>query len=270
MKNKFELYCASEITPQMTLLEKLNKILDFLKANPTYNVYVSNEEYTNDSNAYSVSEIHNLHSSAIFQGDAIFFKNGYLGFVVAGGTQAYLVRNAIKINVDQFLLYDLVKGSDYINVDLDENEEHLQVRLDQSIVERIFSSIRKPQVPLETKKMVVMLPNGNEDFEDIPTGGGGRNYSVTINNIANFPMEITYFTAEGTRNTRYVPPSERITITCSEIFTTMPVALNISNGQNAIYQDASTNRLAYNNDYPPKYANYIKCTDNISLVIEQL
>ena len=51
MGKRFTDYCASNITPQMTLLEKLNKIIEYLKTYPSEVTVLFLHKYTYESGA---------------------------------------------------------------------------------------------------------------------------------------------------------------------------------------------------------------------------
>ena len=96
MSNKFEDYNASQITPQYTLLKKFYALIKFLKENPTYNVYYSSENYTNDITSYDVANV-DLRNHELKSGDLIIFKNGYAGFIDAVGTNTFTILHGLYI-----------------------------------------------------------------------------------------------------------------------------------------------------------------------------
>ena len=96
MSNKFEDYNSSQITPQYTLLKKFYALIKFLKENPTYNVYYSSENYTNDITSYDVSNV-DLRNHELKSGDLIIFKNGYAGFIDAVGNNTFTILHGLYI-----------------------------------------------------------------------------------------------------------------------------------------------------------------------------
>ena len=55
--NKFDEYNASQIVPQRTLLQKFNKIVEYLKQNPTINLYFAKINYFHISNSTCLEKI---------------------------------------------------------------------------------------------------------------------------------------------------------------------------------------------------------------------
>lgn len=76
--NNFVDYLASQITPQMTLLEKYNKIIEYLKQYGYPKFIISSAMYDETIAWYPVSS---LGSKEKITGSVIFFKNGFVGLV---------------------------------------------------------------------------------------------------------------------------------------------------------------------------------------------
>lgn len=98
--NKFEDFNASYITPQKTLIGKLNYIIKFLKENPTYNVYVSADFYDVEENSYYINNL-SLRNHELKSGDGILFANSNFGLVDAVGEDYYTVYQAINFQGDK-------------------------------------------------------------------------------------------------------------------------------------------------------------------------
>ena len=89
--NKFESYNASQIVPQRTLLEKFNKLVEYLSKNPTVNLFFVNVDYT--GNIYNKSDIVN-NGHQLELGDIIVFKNCYYSVVSSIGETTFAIINA--------------------------------------------------------------------------------------------------------------------------------------------------------------------------------
>ena len=77
-------YTPSHLTENEVILEKLNKIIDYLVNNPAYQVFAYNGNYVNGTLTYSISKIVNSRNLNI--GDVVIFENSYYG-VVSGITE---------------------------------------------------------------------------------------------------------------------------------------------------------------------------------------
>lgn len=182
--NKFEEYNASEITPQHTLLKKFQKLLDYLKLNPTYNVYKTSDDFDETQQAYFLENVE-LHSNLLKKGDAIVFDNTYLGFVESVGDTTFTILSAVLFkgakgdqgekgdtgeitSADNLL--EFLEGSDTIIVDLSEDNEHIEFHLDADILAKIENSLQLPQQAPITEKIVAIGTNGSQKLIDKPNG----------------------------------------------------------------------------------------------------
>ena len=77
-------YTPSHLTENEVILEKLNKIIDYLVNNPSYQVFAYNGNYINGTLTYSISKI--IDSRNLNIGDVVIFENSYYG-VVSGITE---------------------------------------------------------------------------------------------------------------------------------------------------------------------------------------
>lgn len=77
-------YTPSHLTENEVILEKLNKIIDYLINNPLYQVFAYNGNYVNGTLTYNISNITNSRNLGI--GDVVVFENSYYG-VVSGITE---------------------------------------------------------------------------------------------------------------------------------------------------------------------------------------
>lgn len=77
-------YTPSHLTENEVILEKLNKIIDYLINNPSYQVFAYNGNYVNGTLTYNISNITNSRNLGI--GDVVVFENSYYG-VVSGITE---------------------------------------------------------------------------------------------------------------------------------------------------------------------------------------
>ena len=94
--NKFEEYESSQITPQKTLLVKMNKIIEYLRDNPTINIFLYDDKFISEQTIYNIESLtlynHNLHI-----GDFILFSNNYHAIVNALGNNTFTVSKAVEI-----------------------------------------------------------------------------------------------------------------------------------------------------------------------------
>ena len=72
------------MTENEVILEKLNKIIDYLINNPSYQVFAYNGDYVNGTLSYNISNIVDSRNLGI--GDVVIFENSYYG-VVSGITE---------------------------------------------------------------------------------------------------------------------------------------------------------------------------------------
>lgn len=94
--NKFADYLSSQITPQDTLLQKFNKVLEYLKQNPPVNLFVTISDYTVGTTAYNKSFLLNT-KYTLESEDLVLFKNGFIGFVQSVGNDTFTVLEAIEL-----------------------------------------------------------------------------------------------------------------------------------------------------------------------------
>ena len=87
--NKFESYCASFITPQMTLLEKQNAIIEYLKQNPTLNIYMCSANYS--TSQILLSLLANPANHTISVGDLVCFADCKVSVIITIGSTYFTV-----------------------------------------------------------------------------------------------------------------------------------------------------------------------------------
>lgn len=174
--NKFEEYNSSQIAPQCTLLQKFKRLLDYLKSNPTYNIYKSTASYADGRTIYSISNIE-LRQNEIKKGDAVVFDNAYLGFVESVGDTTITVLSACLIKgqkgekgekgetgkiTDVLELLSFFEGSETIVIDLSEDNEHIEIHLDAEVIAKIENSLQLPLTHTERKIVAVDTTGGQE------------------------------------------------------------------------------------------------------------
>lgn len=93
MENKFDTYNASQIVPQMTLLQKFNKLIKYLHENVYVNVFPCYVAYTSESTPYNISNL-NLGDRKIMVGDIVVFTNNYCAFVASVSVENFTVTQA--------------------------------------------------------------------------------------------------------------------------------------------------------------------------------
>lgn len=100
MENKFDTYNASQIVPQMTLLQKFNKLIKYLHDNVYVNVFSCYVGYLGSSTPYNISNLR-LDDRQVMVGDIVVFTNNYCAFVgsVSGGQ--FYVTNAQSFKGDK-------------------------------------------------------------------------------------------------------------------------------------------------------------------------
>ena len=98
--SKFSDYLASQITPQMTLLEKFNLMIKFLQENNYISVFYSQENYNLQTESYQKEKV-NLNGFTLHIGDCIVFSNGYYGFVETIGVNNFTIGNILYFQGEQ-------------------------------------------------------------------------------------------------------------------------------------------------------------------------
>lgn len=98
--SKFSDYLASQITPQMTLLEKFNLMIKFLQENNYISVFYSQENYNIQTQSYQKEKV-NLNGFTLHIGDCIVFSNGYYAFVETVGVNNFTIGNVLYFQGQQ-------------------------------------------------------------------------------------------------------------------------------------------------------------------------
>lgn len=98
--SKFSDYLASQITPQMTLLEKFNLMIKFLQENNYISVFYSQENYNVQTESYQKEKV-NLNGFTLHIGDCIVFSNGYYAFVETIGVNNFTIGNVLYFQGEQ-------------------------------------------------------------------------------------------------------------------------------------------------------------------------
>ena len=98
--SKFSDYLASQITPQMTLLEKFNLMIKFLQENNYISVFYSQENYNVQTESYQKEKV-NLNGFTLHIGDCIVFSNGYYAFVETIGVNTFTIGNVLYFQGEQ-------------------------------------------------------------------------------------------------------------------------------------------------------------------------
>ena len=98
--SKFSDYLASQITPQMTLLEKFNLMIKFLQENNYISVFYSQENYNLQTESYQKEKV-NLNGFTLHIGDCIIFSNGYYAFVETIGVNTFTIGNVLYFQGQQ-------------------------------------------------------------------------------------------------------------------------------------------------------------------------
>ena len=98
--SKFSDYLASQITPQMTLLEKFNLMIKFLQENNYISIFYSQENYNIQTESYQKEKV-NLNGFTLHIGDCIIFSNGYYAFVETVGINNFTIGNVLYFQGEQ-------------------------------------------------------------------------------------------------------------------------------------------------------------------------
>ena len=98
--SRFSDYLSSQITPQMTLLEKFNALIKFLKENNYISVFYSQENYNIQTESYQKEKV-NLNGFTLHIGDCIVFSNGYYAFVETIGVNNFTIGNVLYFQGEQ-------------------------------------------------------------------------------------------------------------------------------------------------------------------------
>lgn len=77
-------YTPTQLAENKVILEKLNKIIEYLSLNPSYQVYAYNGGFITGTLTYEIANI--INSSNINVADVVVFSNGYYG-VISGITE---------------------------------------------------------------------------------------------------------------------------------------------------------------------------------------
>ena len=72
-------YTPSQLAENKVILEKLNKIIEYLSAHPAYQVYAYNGGFISGTLTYEIANI--INSSNINVADVVVFQNGYYGVI---------------------------------------------------------------------------------------------------------------------------------------------------------------------------------------------
>ena len=88
--SRFDDYISSNITAQMTLLEKLNAIIKYLKTESQFNVFCSSQKWMDNISEYNVSDV-NTGNYELEINDIVVFKNGYYSYVKTIGNGLFTI-----------------------------------------------------------------------------------------------------------------------------------------------------------------------------------
>ena len=77
-------YTPTQLAENKVILEKLNKIIEYLSAHPSYQVYAYNGGFISGTLTYEIANI--INSNNINVADVVVFQNGYYG-VISGITE---------------------------------------------------------------------------------------------------------------------------------------------------------------------------------------
>ena len=72
-------YTPTQLAENKVILEKLNKIIEYLSAHPSYQVYAYNGGFISGTLTYEIANI--INSSNINVADVVVFQNGYYGII---------------------------------------------------------------------------------------------------------------------------------------------------------------------------------------------
>ena len=72
-------YTPSQLAENKVILEKLNKIIEYLSAHPSYQVYAYNGGFISGTLTYEIANI--INSNNINVADVVVFQNGYYGVI---------------------------------------------------------------------------------------------------------------------------------------------------------------------------------------------
>lgn len=72
-------YTPTQLAENKVILEKLNKIIEYLSAHPSYQVYAYNGGFISGTLTYEIANV--LNSANINVADVVVFQNGYYGVI---------------------------------------------------------------------------------------------------------------------------------------------------------------------------------------------
>lgn len=84
-------YTPTQLAENKVILEKLNKIIEYLTLNPSYQVYAYNGGFISGTLTYEIANI--INSNNINVADVVVFQNGYYG-IISGITETEFTLSA--------------------------------------------------------------------------------------------------------------------------------------------------------------------------------
>ena len=151
----FKEYNASQITPQMTLLNKFNKLIKWLTDNTdkffNNNIWEIIEDYT-EGNSLSRDLFAETDEKELKVGDLILFENCYYAFITALSNDTVYFNDAVNFKGDKG-----DKGDSYLykhTITLKDSEDNDVVLTVISYYSQIVSDIRPAVIGMDVSTLV--------------------------------------------------------------------------------------------------------------------
>ena len=106
-------YTPTQLAENKVILEKLNKIIEYLSLNPSYQVYAYNGGFISGTLTYEIANI--INSSNINVADVVVFQNGYYGVISEITETEFTITKGISLIGPQGAKGDKGDKGDYGN-----------------------------------------------------------------------------------------------------------------------------------------------------------
>ena len=106
-------YTPTQLAENKVILEKLNKIIEYLSAHPSYQVYAYNGGFISGTLTYEIANI--INSSNINVADVVVFQNGYYGVISEITETEFTITKGISLIGPQGAKGDKGDKGDYGN-----------------------------------------------------------------------------------------------------------------------------------------------------------
>lgn len=205
--SRFQDYLSSAITPQMTLLEKFNALIKFLKENNFISVFYSSENYNPTTENYQISNVSTLNYK-LKLGDCVIFSNGYYAFVETLGETTFTIGSILYFQGQQ--------GVSIVSANINNTGNLILTLSDGNTINAGNTGAVKDFIIDENQHLIVRYLNGTQNdlgniFNgDITISGAFTqhtpNYlrSMSFNAVENITLTNRYSVYEVINNVLYI------------------------------------------------------------------